>query len=62
MTLLYYLRGVGILGTFKLGGRGILHFITLSAVPASNQGSYSILLRTIGEIPGIPWENLLVLA
>ena len=32
------LQGMGLLGIFKLGGRGILHFITLSTVPASDQG------------------------
>ena len=53
MNLLFYLRGMGILGIFKLGGRGILHFMTFSAVPASDQGSNSIEIKTIGEIPSI---------
>ena len=36
------LQGMGLLGIFKLGGRGILHFLTMSSVPASNQGGNSI--------------------
>ena len=32
------LKGMGILGIWKLGVRGLLHFVTFSTVPASDQG------------------------
>ena len=36
------LQGMGLFGIFKLGGRGILHFLTLSTIPASDQVGTSI--------------------
>ena len=37
-----HLQGMGLLGSFKLGGRGILHFMTFSTIPASDQGGQFI--------------------
>ena len=44
------LQGMGVLGIFKLGVRGVLHFITLFAVPASDQGCNLIEIIIFGTV------------